>query len=110
MRYECLRCKGPGTGMKGAPRAFSLKLRKVTSGPICKMISTTMDREFEVRHDDGAFTACGAKHVDDIKYAGRPDILLKSVLPELEKVFGKLTYNEGDFTLVSTVSVPPMEL
>ena len=28
-RYECLKCDKPGTGTKDAPRAFSLKLKKV---------------------------------------------------------------------------------
>ena len=49
-QFECLRALKPGTGTKGAPRAFSMKLSRITRGPKCKMKPTTMDPELEVRH------------------------------------------------------------
>ena len=94
-RYEVLRCVKPGTGTKGAPRAFALKLAKVTTGSVCMFAPTTYDRELEVRHDshpqDGrTLVAMASKHVDDLKLAGQRHVIKKEVIPEMEKVFGKL--------------------
>ena len=96
-RTECLRALKHPTGTKGAPRAFSMKLSRVTRGP-CKMLPTTMDPELELRHDDGVLTAMGAKHVDDIKLGGGRDVIHKLIMPPLEKAFGKLAYTEETFT------------
>ena len=62
-RYECLRCLVPGTGTKDAPRAFSLKLAKVTRSPECGFAPTTMDKELECRHESQKLTSLLAKHV-----------------------------------------------
>ena len=97
-RYECLRCIKPGTGTKGAPRAFSMKLSAVTRGPKANMHPTTYDHELEVRHDHGKLTAISAKHVDDIKIGGEPYVIKTHIIPALEEVFGKLKYNETKFT------------
>ena len=66
-RYECLMSFKHGTGTKGAPIAFSLKLASVTQGPKCRTNSETYDGELELRIDDNALTAIATKHVDDIK-------------------------------------------
>ena len=42
-RYECLMSLKHGTGTKGAPRAFSLKLASVAQGPKCRTKSITYD-------------------------------------------------------------------
>ena len=97
-RYECLESTKHGTGTKGAPRAFSLKLSGVTQGPIIRMKSLTFDREMEVRHDRGKLVASGTKHVDDIKYGAVPAILWKEIVPALEAVFGELKINKKVFT------------
>ena len=96
-RYECLRCIKPGTGTKSAPRAFSLKLSKITRGPVCRLKPITHDNEFEVRHDQGKLTAVATKHVDDVKLGGEKHIIKDEILPELERVFGKLKYHENNF-------------
>ena len=46
---ETLRCLKPGTGLKDAPQAFSLKLGAVTAA--CGMKSVSVDPELEVLHD-----------------------------------------------------------
>ena len=101
-RYECLRCIKPGTGTKGAPRAFSLKLSGVTRGPKCRLVPTTFDKELEVRHDKDAsgvlrISAIAGKHVDDIKIGGKPSVITQ-IIDGLEAVFGKLTYSRETFT------------
>ena len=42
--HEVLHCDKPGTGLKDAPRAFSLKLARVTLG-VCHLFPTSVDRE-----------------------------------------------------------------
>ncbi|CAE8594372.1 unnamed protein product [Polarella glacialis] len=96
-RSEVLRCIKPGTGTKDAPRAFSLKLASVTQSPACRMVPTTMDREFEVRHDDGRLVAMQVKHVDDVKMGGETAIV-HDIIAKLEVVFGKLAYHKQEFT------------
>jgi hypothetical protein len=39
------------------------------------MKPTTFDPELEVRHDNGELVAMQAKHVDDIKICGVPEIV-----------------------------------
>jgi hypothetical protein len=98
-RYECLRCLKPGTGTKDAPRAFSLKCAKITRSEEGGFRPTTIDQELELKHSNGEFVAVLAKHVDDVKIAGTPDVV-KAILKPLERAFGKLTYHERDFTNV----------
>jgi hypothetical protein len=97
-RFECLRALKPGTGTKGAPRAFSMKLSRITRGPKCRMLPTTMDPELEVRHDGGKLVAIGTKHVDDLKFGAEPKLLKDAIIPALEAEFGKLSYSESNFT------------
>ena len=97
-RYECLRCVKPGTGTKEAPRAFSLKLSKVTRSRECGFKPCTIDPELEVKHaEDGRLVAMLSKHVDDIKFGGERAFIDKTIV-QLEKVFGKLAYHEQKFT------------
>ena len=101
-RLECLRAMKPGTGMKDAPAAFSLKLARVTQSDECKLKPTTYDKQLELRHDAGGHAAASelvamcAKHVDDIKIAGSRE-MIKSLLKPLEREFGKLAYSENEF-------------
>ena len=41
-RYDCLCCLKPGTGTKGAPRAFALKLAGVTQSAACAGVSSLL--------------------------------------------------------------------
>ena len=56
-----------------------------------------MDREMEVRRDNGVLVALLAKHVDDIKIAGLRSVI-KQIIEGIESVFGKLAYHENSFT------------
>ena len=66
---EVLHCDKPGTGLVDAPRAFSLKLLKVTRDK-CRLMPSAVDPELCMRHDDGVLTCIMSKHVDDLKFAG----------------------------------------
>ena len=83
------------TGTVGAPRAFSLKLAKVTRGPPYHLKPLSRDHEMEVSHDSGGNLKLAiGKHIDDLKCIGLPkDIVCFRQC--LEKVFGKLKYSEG---------------
>jgi len=87
---HCLQCIKPGTGTKDAPRAFSLKLRKVTSRVGLK--STSYDTEFEIQ--PGLLTA---KHVDDISMTGTEG-KIDSYTKAVEDVFGKCKLNKKQYT------------
>eukprot|EP00974_Lingulodinium_polyedra_P003243 304167-Lingulodinium_polyedra.AAC.1 len=58
---EVLHCDKPGTGLVGAPRAFSVKLKSATDGK-CKMRSCLVDAELCMRHDWGKLVAILTKH------------------------------------------------
>eukprot|EP00959_Pyramimonas_sp_CCMP1952_P100440 2100978-Pyramimonas_sp.AAC.1 len=60
---HCLRLLKPGTGAKGAPRAFCLKLRTTTRA--IGLTPTSYDPEYEFSQDLST-----AKHVDDINMTG----------------------------------------
>ena len=57
---ECLRCIKPGTGCKDAPRAFSMKLARVTRSPECNAKPTRWDPELEVKHEVAGADGAGA--------------------------------------------------
>ena len=93
-RYDeskhCLQCLKPGTGTKDAPRAFSMKLRKVTRS--FGLRPTSYDEEFETSSN-----LLTAKHVDDITMAGieeRIDNYIKCV----EDTFGTCKLNNHTYT------------
>ena len=73
-KTEVLHCDKPGTGLVDAPRAFSLKLLKVTRDK-CKLMPSTVDPELCMRHDNGVLTCIMSKHVDDLKFAGVPEVV-----------------------------------
>ena len=77
---HCMKCIKPGTGTKDAPRAFSMKLRRVTE--TINLRSTSYDPEFEVAQ--GLLTA---KHVDDINMAGTEE-KIDRYQTAVERTFG----------------------
>jgi hypothetical protein len=87
---EVLECTKPGTGCKDAPRAFSLKLAKVTRSTTLQMHPTVMDPELEIQHDGTKLTAALGKHVDDVKITGEPKSV-QNIVDAVERVFGKIT-------------------
>ena len=98
---HCLECIKPGTGSKDAPRAFSIKLARVTRDVKLGLVPTTYDPELEVKHVSingrRTIVLMVAKHVDDLKVAGtraEVDLLLR----QLELAFGKLTVTYDEFT------------
>ena len=98
-RIHCLKCTRPGTGTKDAPRAFSLKLGKVTAGVGLKPV--TFDPELEVRHEQRGqqlvLTAMIAKHVDDVKLGAEHEACTE-IIGAIEAVFGKCTRADNEFT------------
>ena len=87
---HCLQCLKPGTGTKDAPRAFSMKLRKVTRS--FGLQPTSYDEEFETSPN-----LLTAKHVDDINMTGTErniDTYIKCV----EDTFGKCKLNKHTYT------------
>jgi len=69
---EVLHCDKPGTRLVDAPRTFSLKLKSVTTEK-CKRISSKVDAELVMRHEEGRLVAVMAIHVDDLKITGKPE-------------------------------------
>ena len=49
-KTECLRRIKPGTGSKGAPRAFSVELAQVARSPECDAKPARWGPELEVKH------------------------------------------------------------
>ena len=92
---EVLHCDKPGTGLVDAPLAFSVKLGMVTRDK-CGLIPSKIDPEFCCRWDDGELTCIMTKHVDDLKVAGKPEVV-KFALAEIQKVFGELKILWKDF-------------
>ena len=91
-RKHCLKCKVPGTGTADAPRAFSLKLAKITRGAEADYHPCPMDPELEMRHGYDKQGNCPilgivAKHVDDLKIAG-PRRDTARIQRILERTFG----------------------
>ena len=102
---ECLHCIKPGTGCKDAPRAFSMKLARVTRSAECNTKPTRWDPELEVKHETAGGHATGvsqlvmmlSKHVDDLKIAGQRKHVTK-LIQHIEAVFGKMKGDYDDFT------------
>ena len=91
---EVLHCDKPGTGLVDAPRAFSIKLKLVIKR--CRLFASQVDPELCFRHEDSQLVCLMTIHVDDLKLAGRPEIV-KMVLKELEATFGQLKIVWNDF-------------
>ena len=98
-RFHVLKCVKPGTGCKDAPRAFSIKLASVTRDPKVGLKPLSGDPETEVKHVNGRLVLIICKHVDDLKIAG-VESEVQNLILSLEKVFGKIDRNDGDFTCV----------
>ena len=118
---ECLHCIKPGTGCKDAPRAFSMKLARVTRSPECNAKPTTWGPELELKHErvgsnatgtsqDASQAASGgnaatalqlvlmlSKHVDDLKIAGQKHHV-ERLIAHIEQVFGNMKGDYNDFT------------
>ena len=92
----CLKCLVPGTGTGDAPRAFSLKLGKVTTSAECGYKPLTMDPQTEVKHYKGQLIGIAAKHVDDIKL-GATRTEIDHYKKCLTRVFGELDCREKEF-------------
>ena len=92
---EVLNRDEPGTGLGDAPRAFFMKLSKVTDK--CKLVPSQIDNEFRMRHGEGRLTAVMSKHVDDLKLAGMRHII-KEIMTEIQRVFGELKIEWHSFT------------
>ena len=90
-RFHVLRCLRPGTGCKDAPRAFSMKLSKVTRLPTVGLQPLSSDPECKVKHRHGRLVLILVKHVDDVKIAGEE---------ALEQTFGRSDRNNNKFTCV----------
>jgi hypothetical protein len=90
---EVRHCDKLCAGLVDAPRAFSLKLSKVTRDE-CKMAPSDVDPELCFRREEGRLVCLMTKHVDDLEISGEPKYV-HLVLEELQNVFGglKLTWN-----------------
>ena len=93
---EVLWCNKPGTGSVDAPRAFSLKLGKVTKND-CELEPSKTDGELLILHKNGTLMCIVTVHVDDLKITGERTTILRLVA-HLEKVFGKLILQWNKFT------------
>ena len=92
---ETLRCLKPGTGLKDAPQAFSLKLSKVTEA--CGLKPVSVDPELVAYHRNGALVFIMSKHVDDLKFAGVPSEVTR-IMDKIQEVFGELRIVKHKFT------------
>ena len=63
----------------------------------CQLIPSSIDPEFCCRREKGELVCLMTKHVDDLKVAGRPDVV-QQVLAEIQRVFGELKILWKDFT------------
>ena len=93
---EVLRCVKPGTGSVDAPRAFHLKLQKVTRNE-CNLQPTLVDPELLILHKNEKLAAVMAIHVDDLKIAA-PKETIEEIVKHLERNFGKLILQWHNFT------------
>eukprot|EP00971_Amphidinium_carterae_P001637 32933-Amphidinium_carterae.1 len=110
-RYEVLGLLKPGTGLRDAPKAFSIKLRKVTHEFGWR--SSIVDSELEYLWSGTTHTkekptdadnvnpadliGIMTKHVDDLKIATKPEIRRRFVA-HLASYFGKPDEEARQFT------------
>ena len=92
---EVLHCEKPGTGLREAPRCFSLKFRKVTQA--LGLRSCSVEPELEMMHRQNKLVALLCKHIDDVKITASADVI-KYIITGLEKVFGALDVEWNRFT------------
>ena len=84
----------PVYGLKDAPRAWRRRLHTAMLAMKAEQLRT--DRCIYVFRRDGVLIGICSSHVDDLKIAGEPE-LVKGVLSELTKLFGRLKVVEGSF-------------
>jgi len=82
---EVLHCDKPGTGLVDAPRAFSVKLKRLLQGK-CVMTGSKVDAELLFKHINGKLVCIMTVHVDDLKIAGEPNHV-QAALAALREVF-----------------------
>ena len=75
---EVLHCLKPGTGSADAPRAFHLKLAKVTRNK-CNLTPTKTDNELLILHRNGVLVAIVALFTD-FALAGAPQFVVAWLL------------------------------
>ena len=96
---EVLHCDKPGTGSVDAPRCFSMKLSKVTNK--CGLVPSNIDPELCYLHkksgDNLVLVAIMTKHVDDLKVAGEPEVVLQ-IMKMIEETFGSMKLIWHEFT------------
>eukprot|EP00971_Amphidinium_carterae_P057852 1144219-Amphidinium_carterae.1 len=96
--HDVLHLDKPGTWLKDAPRAFSLKFRRVTAQQGYRQC--TVDSELELKHSGGKLIGAIAKHVDDVK-AVCTEVEYKKLILAITEVFGQPEeHPEGDFVCV----------
>eukprot|EP00971_Amphidinium_carterae_P298645 5933160-Amphidinium_carterae.2 len=95
-KTEVLGLLKPGNGLRDAPRAFSVKLRKRTRE--FGWVSSTVDPELELLWDSKrSLVGLLCKHVDDIKIAS-PREVREQFKKHLYEVFGELDEEIENFT------------
>ena len=96
LNTEVLHCDKPGTGLVDAPRAFSLKLARVTKQ--LGFVPSNIDPELCFKFDkNGRLLCMMTKHVDDLKFAGPRHVITKC-MKALQAFFGELKITWNDFT------------
>ena len=103
-RKETLKCLKHGTGCRDAPRAFALKLAQFTRSEKIGLQPSLYDSELEYKHVGGRLVLILVKHVDDLKIAGEPREV-DALVAHLESGFGKLAYQENNFTVCGLTHV-----
>jgi len=98
-RREVLHCDKPGTGSVDAPRAFSMKLKRILVHK-CKMIPCNVDNELLVCREqgkpDGKLIGMVTIHVDDLKLAGATEWTNRT-MTLLQEEFGELKITWNNF-------------
>ena len=94
-RTEAPKCLKPGTGCRDAPRAFNLRLINILKE--LGFRASLYDPQLLMLHKKETLVLAITVHVDDIKMAGLKSEI-DSLVKTLEGHFGKLTYQESEFT------------
>ena len=93
---EVLKSLKPGTGSVDAPRAFHLKLAKVTREEL-NFVPSRSDEELLLWYKNGELLAIMCIHVDDLKITAAQWLITK-IVSCLESTFGKLIVQWNSFT------------
>ena len=93
---EVLQSLKPGTGSVDAPRAFHLKLAKVTREQL-NFVPSRTDEELLIWYGARVLIAIMCIHVDDLKITAAAWLITK-IIATLEATFGKLVVQWNRFT------------